>query len=212
MFHGNTRQKGTLILKILEDRILKDGQVLGNDVLKVDNFLNHQVDPKLMQQIGEEFHRLFKNEKITKVLTVESSGIAPAIFTGLAFGVPVIFARKHKSVTLKDELFTSVVYSYTKKVSNHISISKKFLTHEDRVLVVDDFLANGQAVQGLIDIIDQADADLAGIGIVIEKTFQKGRELIDKEGIHVESLARIKAFNEGKVVFVDDVEANNARK
>lgn len=199
-------------MKILEDRILKDGQVLGHDVLKVDNFLNHQIDPQLMQQIGEEFHRLFKQEKITKILTVESSGIAPAVFTGLAFGVPVVFARKHKSVTLKDDLYTSVVYSYTKKVSNHISISKKFLNDNDRVLIVDDFLANGQAVQGLVDIIAQADAQLAGIGIVIEKTFQKGRELIDKEGIHVESLARIKAFKDGKVCFVADKEATNAEK
>lgn len=193
-------------MKILEDRILKDGQVLGHDVLKVDNFLNHQIDPQLMAQIGEEFHRLFKQEKITKILTVESSGIAPAVFTGLAFGVPVVFARKHKSVTLKDDLYTSIVYSYTKKVSNHISISKKFLSDSDRVLVIDDFLANGQAVQGLVDIIDQANAQLAGIGIVIEKTFQKGRELIDKEGIHVESLARIKAFENGQVRFVDEEE------
>ncbi|MCD2255139.1 xanthine phosphoribosyltransferase [Agrilactobacillus fermenti] len=199
-------------MKILEDRILRDGQVLGHDVLKVDNFLNHQVDPMLMEEIGKEFHRLFKNEKITKVLTVESSGIAPAIFTGLAFGVPVVFARKHKSVTLKDELYTSVVYSYTKKTSNHIAISKRFLNEDDRVLVVDDFLANGQAVKGLIDIIDQANASLAGIGIVIEKTFQKGRQLIDKEGIHVESLARIKAFEDGKVVFVNDEEAEDAAK
>ncbi len=205
-----TYEKGTLILKILEDRILKDGQVLGHDVLKVDNFLNHQVDPMLMQQMGEEFHRLFKDEKITKILTVESSGIAPAVFAGLAFKVPVVFARKHKSVTLKDELYTSVVYSYTKKVSNHISISKKFLNSDDRVLIIDDFLANGQAVQGLVDIIKQADADLAGIGIVIEKTFQKGRELIDKEGIHVESLARIKAFEDGKVIFMDEANTINA--
>ncbi|MFD1672952.1 xanthine phosphoribosyltransferase [Agrilactobacillus yilanensis] len=197
-------------MKILEDRILKDGQVLGHDVLKVDNFLNHQVDPMLMQQMGEEFHRLFKDEKITKILTVESSGIAPAVFAGLAFKVPVVFARKHKSVTLKDELYTSVVYSYTKKVSNHISISKKFLNSDDRVLIIDDFLANGQAVQGLVDIIKQADADLAGIGIVIEKTFQKGRELIDKEGIHVESLARIKAFEDGKVIFMDEANTINA--
>ncbi|MCH4171684.1 MAG: xanthine phosphoribosyltransferase [Lactobacillus sp.] len=194
-------------MKILEERILKDGQVLGKDVLKVDNFLNHQVDPVLMQQIGQEFHRLFKDQPITKVLTVESSGIAPAIFTGLAFNVPVIFARKHKSLTLKDELYTSTVYSYTKKVSNHISISKKFLKADDVCLVIDDFLANGQAVEGLMDIVGQAGAKLAGVGIVIEKTFQKGRHLMDEKGIRVESLARIKAFEDGKVIFLDDQEA-----
>lgn len=180
--------------------------MLGDDVLKVDNFLNHQIDPVLMNKIGQEFYHLFKDEKITKILTVESSGIAPAVFTGLAFEEPVIFARKHKSVTLKDDMYTSVAYSYTKKVSNHISISKKFLGSEDRVLIIDDFLANGQAVEGLIDIIDQAGASLAGIGIVIEKTFQKGRQLLNKKGIRVESLARISAFENGKVIFVSDAQ------
>ena len=195
-------------MRLLEDRIKKDGQVLGEDVLKVDNFLNHQVDPELMAAMGEEFKRLFEGAPITKILTVESSGIAPAVFAGLAVHVPVVFARKHKSLTLQDNMYSATVYSYTKKVNNHISISKKFLNENDRVLVIDDFLANGQAVEGLLEIIDQAGAQLEGVGIVIEKTFQKGRELLDQRGIHVESLARIAAFEQGEVVFLDENNEN----
>ncbi|KRL59056.1 xanthine phosphoribosyltransferase [Latilactobacillus fuchuensis] len=191
-------------MQLLEERIKKDGQVLGEDVLKVDNFLNHQVDPDLMAAMGEEFYRLFKDANITKILTVESSGIAPAVLAGLSFHVPVVFARKHKSLTLQDNMYSATVYSYTKKVNNHISISKKFIDENDRVLVIDDFLANGQAVEGLLEIIEQANAQLEGVGIVIEKTFQKGRELLDARGIHVESLARIAAFENGEVVFVED--------
>lgn len=188
----------------LEDKIRTEGQVLGDDVLKVDNFLNHQIDPELMYAMGKEFYRLFQSKKITKILTVESSGIAPAVMAGLIFKVPVVFARKHKSLTLKDNLYTATVYSFTKKVSNEISISKKFLDEDDHVLIIDDFLANGQAVEGLMEIITAANATLEGVGIVIEKTFQKGRQLLDAKGVHVESLARIKAFKDGQVVFVDD--------
>ncbi len=191
-------------MRELEERIKNDGQVLGEDVLKVDNFLNHQVDPQLMYHMGEEFHRLFQDKKITKILTVESSGIAPAVMAGLIFQVPVVFARKHKSLTLKNDLYTAKVYSFTKKVSNEISISKKFLSSDDHVLIIDDFLANGQAVQGLMEIIDAADATLEGVGIVIEKTFQKGRQLLDENGVEVQSLSRIKAFENGQVVFVDE--------
>ncbi|MCH4008932.1 xanthine phosphoribosyltransferase [Companilactobacillus sp.] len=188
-------------MRELEERINKDGRVIGKDVLKVDSFLNHQIDPVLMEKMGEEFYNHFKDAGVTKILTVESSGIAPAVMTGLQFKVPVVFARKHKSVTLKDDLYTSEVYSFTKKTSNHISISKKYLSADDKVLIIDDFLANGQAVNGLSTIIDDAKADLVGIGIVIEKSFQKGRQLIDKEKIPVYSLARIKAFEDGHVVF-----------
>ncbi len=192
-------------LKLLEERIKKDGQVLGEDVLKVDSFLNHQVDPILMDEMGDEFYRLFKDDQpITKVLTVESSGIAPAVFAGLKFGVPVVFARKHKSLTLKDDIYSSEVFSFTKQVSNKISISHKFLSKNDRVLIIDDFLANGQAIEGLLDIINQAGAELVGVGVVIEKSFQKGREILDQKGIKVESLARIKEFKDGQVVFRED--------
>ncbi len=194
-------------MKILEDRIKQDGRILGTNVLKVDSFLNHQVDPDLMMQLGEEFYRRFKDDNITKILTVESSGIAPAVATGLQFHVPVVFARKHKSLTLKDDLYTSTVYSYTKQTSNEIAISHRFLNSDDRVLIIDDFLANGQAAEGLMDIINQAGATLCGVGIVIEKSFQKGRKLLDERGVRVESLARIAAFENGKIVFgTDDYE------
>ncbi|WP_461213420.1 xanthine phosphoribosyltransferase [Lacticaseibacillus sp. GG6-2] len=188
-------------MKLLEDRIKKDGQVLGTEVLKVDNFLNHQIDPDLMTALGNEFHAQFADTKITKILTVESSGIAPALATGMAFHVPVVFARKHKSLTLKDDLFTAEVYSFTKKTANQIAIAQKFLHADDTVLIIDDFLANGQAVEGLIDIIGQANATLAGVGIVIEKSFQKGRKLLDERHIKTVSLARISRFVDGQVEF-----------
>lgn len=194
-------------MKLLEDRIRKDGTVIGEDVLKVDNFLNHQVDPDLMYEMGKTFYEKFKNEKITKILTVESSGIAPAFATALQFHVPLVFARKHKSLTLKDDLYTATVYSFTKQTSNTIAIARKFLSKDDRVLIIDDFLANGQAVKGLTEIIDQAGATTVGAGIVIEKTFQKGRKMFEEQGVRVVSLARIAAFKNGEVVFADDQDA-----
>lgn len=200
----NLQLKGVLVVKLLEDRIKKDGQVIGTDVLKVDNFLNHQVDPDLMADLGHEFYRRFSNEPITKILTVESSGIAPAIATAMEFHKPLVFARKHKSLTLKDHLYTATVYSFTKKTSNEIAISRKFLSADDNVLIIDDFLANGQAVEGLMDIIAQAGATLSGVGIVIEKTFQKGRKLLDEKHVRVESLARINAFENGQVIFAPE--------
>ena len=190
-------------MKILEDRIKQDGRVLGEDVLKVDNFLNHQVDPELMQALGEEFARLFADEKIDKVLTVESSGIAPAVFAALSLQVPMVFARKKKSITLSSESYVADVYSFTKQETNHVMIDKRFLHEGERVLLIDDFLANGQAVTGLMEIADDAKAEVVGVGIVFEKTFQKGRAMLDDQGVHVESLARIAAFEDGQVVFAD---------
>lgn len=191
-------------MRELEERILKDGRVLPGEVLKVDNFLNHQVDPDLMFSIGTEFAHLFRDAGVTKILTVESSGIAPAVMTGLALHVPVVFARKHKSVTLIDDLFTAEVYSYTKKTSNHISIAKKFLDAGDKVLLIDDFLANGQAVQGLFEICDQAKADVMGVGIVIEKVFQTGHQLVKDRGVRLESLAKITSFDDDRVHFASE--------
>lgn len=191
-------------MKLLEERILKEGTVLGNEVLKVDHFLNHQIDPALMQEIGREFARLFKGLGINKIITIESSGIAPAVFAGLEMGVPVIFARKHKSLTLTDNLYSATVYSFTKKVSNEIAVSKQFLAQTDNVLLIDDFLANGQAAVGLIDICKQAGATISGIGIVIEKSFQKGRALVEEQNIKIESLARIESFKDNQVVFVKE--------
>lgn len=190
-------------LKELEDRIKKDGRVLGEDVLKVDSFLTHQVDPELMAAMGQRFAEVFADAGITKVVSIEASGIAPAMFAAYALHVPMVFARKSKSITMADELITADVFSFTKQVTNHVSVSKKFLTSADTVLVVDDFLANGQAGGGLIDIVEQAGATIAGLGIVIEKTFQPGRQLIEERGIKVVSLARIAEFVDGEVKFAE---------
>ncbi len=189
-------------MKLLEDKIKNEGTVLPGNVLKVDNFLNHQVDTDLMDKIGQEFASKFGDSKVTKVVTVESSGIAPAMMTAVHLHVPLIFARKHKSLTLTDNLYTASVYSYTKQVSNDISIDKRFLNPEDKILIIDDFLANGQAVSGLLEIAKLAKVQVVGVGIVIEKSFQKGHEIIKKSGIRLESLARIASLDNGKVTFV----------
>ena len=191
-------------MKLLEERIQTDGRVLGTEVLKVDNFLNHQVDPALIQAMGNEFARLFATEKIDKVLTVESSGIAPAVFAALALNVPMVFARKKQSLTLSGDHYVADVYSFTKQETNHILVDKRFIQPGERLLLIDDFLANGQAVAGMLQIASDAGATVVGAGIVIEKTFQKGRALLDEQGVRVESLARIAAFENGQVVFADE--------
>ena len=186
----------------LEQKILAEGLVLSDEVLKVDSFLNHQIDPVMMQQIGQEFARLFKDSGITKIITIEASGIAPAVMAGLELGVPVIFARKYQSLTLKDDLYRSKVFSFTKQLESTIAISKKHINENDKALVIDDFLANGQAALGLADLIHQANAEVVGIGIVIEKSFQPGRELLLEKGYRVESLARVKSLENGTVTFI----------
>lgn len=191
-------------MKFLEKRIREDGLVLPGNVLKVNSFLNHQIDPELMNTIGQEFAHLFRDNHITRILTVESSGIAPAIMTGLALHVPVLFARKTKSSTMNTSLFTADVYSYTKKVTNTISVDQKFLLQTDNVLVIDDFLANGQAVSGLLEICKQADAHVEGVGIVVEKAFQNGVQLLRDQGVRLESLAQISSFADDKVHFVGE--------
>ena len=188
----------------LEQKILAEGIVLSEEVLKVDSFLNHQIDPVMMQQIGQEFARLFKDAGITKIITIEASGIAPAVMAGLELGVPVIFARKYQSLTLKDDLYRSKVFSFTKQTESTIAISKKHISSTDKVLVIDDFLANGQAALGLADLIHQAEASVIGIGIVIEKSFQPGRDILLEKGYRVESLARVKSLANGTVEFVRD--------
>ena len=188
----------------LEQKILAEGIVLSEEVLKVDSFLNHQIDPAMMQLIGQEFARLFKDAGITKIITIEASGIAPAVMAGLELGVPVIFARKYQSLTLKDDLYRSKVFSFTKQIESTIAISNKHISSTDKVLVIDDFLANGQAALGLADLIHQANAEVVGIGIVIEKSFQPGRDLLLEKGYRVESLARVKSLVNGTVEFVRD--------
>jgi xanthine phosphoribosyltransferase len=187
----------------LQQKILSEGIVLSEQVLKVDAFLNHQIDPELMRQIGVEFAERFKDAGITKIITIEASGIAPAVMTGLVLGVPVIFARKYQSLTLKDDLYRSKVFSFTKQTESTIAISNKYLHSEDKVLIIDDFLANGHAALALVDLISQANATVCGIGIVIEKSFQTGRKLLDEKGFKVESLARVKSLTDGQVSFVE---------
>ncbi|HEM3632516.1 TPA: xanthine phosphoribosyltransferase [Streptococcus suis] len=188
-------------MKALEARILKDGQVLGENILKVDSFLTHQVDFRLMKEMGQVLADAYRSQEITKVVTIEASGIAPAIYVAESLDVPMIFAKKHKNITMTEGILTAEVYSFTKQVTSTVSIASKFLSPEDRVLIVDDFLANGQAAKGLIDIIQQAGAQVAGVGIIIEKSFQDGRQLLLDAGVPVTSLARIEKFQDGQVVF-----------
>ena len=188
-------------METLEARILKDGYVLGENILKVDSFLTHQVDLHLMKEIGEVFAAKFKNAGITKVVTIEASGIAPALYTADALEVPMIFAKKSKNITMNEGILTAEVFSFTKQVTNTVSIAGKYLSEKDKVLIVDDFLANGQAAKGLVEIVEQAGAKVEAVGIVIEKSFQDGRRLLEEAGIPVFSLARLERFENGKVVF-----------
>ncbi|GFH43012.1 xanthine phosphoribosyltransferase [Lactococcus hodotermopsidis] len=187
----------------LISRIKQDGRVLGEDILKVDSFLTHQVDPKLMREIGRTFAQKFAEAGITKVVTIEASGNVPAAYAAEELGVPMIFAKKAKNVTMNEELLTAEVYSFTKKITSTVQISRKFLNETDKVLIVDDFLANGQAALGLIKIIKEAGAEIVGVGIVIEKSFQTGRGLVEETGIPVLSLARIAGFEDGHVIFTE---------
>ena len=182
-------------MNFLEERILKDGIVKPGNVLKVDSFLNHQMDITLMDQMGEEFHRRFADKQVTKVLTIESSGIAIACSVARCFGVPVVFAKKAKSINLDGEMYVAEVESFTHKNVNNVIVSKKFLQADDHVLIIDDFLANGCALQGLISITVSAGATVAGIGIAIEKGFQIGGRVIRNLGYRLESLAIVEAMD-----------------
>lgn len=188
-------------MKLLEEKIMSEGYVIGNDILKVDNFLNHQVDVDFMGKIGEEFYRIFKDQGITRILTIEASGIAVACMTSSYFKVPVVFAKKYPSYVPDDDVYHSEVYSYTKKASYNIRVSKKFIHANDKILIIDDFLANGKAATGLVEVVRQAGAEVAGIGIVIEKGFQPGRKNIEEMGIRLESLAIIESMENGKIIF-----------
>lgn len=186
------------MMRILKERIMKDGIVKPGNILKVDSFLNHQMDIELMEQIGQEFHRRFQHLPITKVLTIETSGIAVAYPVARAFGVPLVYAKKTQSVNMDGDLYIAEVESYTKKVNNRVIVSKKFLSAEDNVLIVDDFLANGCALQGLISLVEAAEATVAGLGIVIEKGFQEGGHRMRNLGYHLESLAIVEGMDAEK--------------
>ena len=183
------------LMNVLEKRILKDGIVKEGNVLKVDSFLNHQLDPVLLDEMGKEFHRRFADKQITKILTIESSGIAIACFVARYFNVPVLFAKKSKSVNIDGDMYVAEVESFTHKCKNQVIVSKKFLSQDDHVLIIDDFLANGCALQGLISITKSAGATVEGIGIAVEKGFQVGGSMIRNLGYHIESLAIVDSMD-----------------
>ena len=197
-------------MRLLEERIRKDGVIKGNEVLKVDKFLNHQMDVELFTEIGKEFQRLFEGEKITKILTIEASGIGIACVAAQCFGVPVLFAKKNKTKNIAGDVYTSKVESFTHGRVYDIIVSKEFLKAEDRVLLIDDFLANGKALEGLIELVEVSGAELAGAGIVIEKGFQAGGDALRARGVRLESLAVVEHMEEetGGIVFRGD--ANRA--
>ena len=192
-------------MELLKQRIRKDGTVKGNDVLKVDSFLNHQMDVALFAEIGKEFKRLYADCGVNKILTIEASGIGIACVTAQSFHCPVVFAKKSQSKNIDGAVYSTKVKSFTHGKVYDVIVSKKFLGPEDRVLIIDDFLANGAALEGLIDLVRQAGATLVGAGIVVEKAFQPGGDRLRAQGVRVESLARVKSMSEETgVVFVDD--------
>lgn len=189
-------------MELLEKRIIQDGEILPGNILKVSNFLNHQIDVNLMEQLGEEFFRLYKDSNVTKVLTIESSGIAVGYAVARKFGVPLVFAKKHKSSNVNEGVYSSKVWSFTHNQAYTVVVSKKYISKGDKILIVDDFLANGNALKGLIEIVEQAEASVSGICIAIEKCFQNGGNLIRSAGYRVESLAAVeKMTDEGKIIF-----------
>jgi xanthine phosphoribosyltransferase len=190
-------------MQALKDRILQDGKNLGNGILKVDGFINHQVDPLLMQACGEELARRFKDVGATKVLTAEISGIAPALTTALELKLPVVYARKHKPITMPDQVFLTLSPSHTKGRMVELIISPEYLAGGERILIIDDFLASGATILGLVRLAQTAGAVIVGIGTLIEKTFEGGRDLLSPLGVPVESLARVSSMEGDQIVFAD---------
>lgn len=188
-------------MELLKKRILEQGKAIGTDIVKVDMFLNHQIDVDLLCEIGKEFRRIFSSENITKIITIEASGIGIACVAAQYFSVPVVFAKKGANRNVGDNIYKADVYSFTKGITTTIGISKDYISPDDHILIIDDFMANGKAVHGLINIINQAGASVEGIGIVIEKGFQPGGDALRSLGYRVESLAIIKAIDDGKVIF-----------
>lgn len=191
-------------MKLLEEKILAEGIAESESILKVDSFINHQIDPALMKQLGEEIAAHFTGKGITRVATIESSGIAPAIMTAAALGVPLVILKKQPSKILNQDLYQTVVTSYTKGVSYELTVSSHFMNENDHVLIVDDFLANGEAATGAIRLIRKSHATIAGMAVLIEKTFQPGREKLTEQGIDVFALARIAKLEPGIIQFVEE--------
>jgi len=190
-------------MELLKNRILKDGEIITDQILRVDSFLNHQIDPVLIDRIANEFISRFSGRQFNKILTVESSGIAPAVMTGLKLSIPVVFAKKNKPSTIIENTYTATVHSYTKNSDCDISVSSKYIQKNDHILLIDDFLANGSASRALISIAEQGGAKIGGIGIVIEKGFQNGGKLLREMGYRIESLAIIESMTGNKIQFRD---------
>nr|WP_156676075.1 MULTISPECIES: xanthine phosphoribosyltransferase [Staphylococcus] len=189
---------------MLKQKVEADGVVIDEKILKVDGFLNHQIDARLMHDVGQTFYEQFKDEGITKILTIEASGIAPAIMAAMHFDVPCLFAKKAKPSTLKKGVYQAEIHSFTKNTTSTVVVSDEFLGENDRVLIIDDFLANGDASLGLNEIVKQAKATTVGIGIVVEKSFQPGRERLEEAGLTVSSLCKVASLSGNKVTFVGD--------
>lgn len=188
-------------MQLLKNKIIEEGKAIGTDVVKVDMFLNHQIDVDLLNEIGKELRRRFPSDKITKILTIEASGIGIACIAAQYFGVPVVFAKKGANRNVGDNIYKADVYSFTKGTTTTIGVSKDYISADDHILVIDDFMANGKAVHGLLNVINQAGASVEGIGIVIEKGFQPGGDSLRSLGYTVESLAIIKSIDDGKIIF-----------
>lgn len=191
-------------MELLKQRIMEEGIVLNNRVLKVDSFLNHQIDPKLFVAMGKEIAERFKDKGIQRIVTIEASGIAVALPVAIEMDVPLVFARKKKSILMTDDVYHSVVYSYTKEENYDVTISKRFLPEGEKVLIIDDFLASGEAAMELCKLVESAGDTVEGIAIVIEKSFQPGRERLERAGYDVQSLVRIKAFENDRCVFIEE--------
>lgn len=191
-------------MKLLEDRILAEGNVLSPAILKVDSFINHQVDPVLMQEMGRDIANHFKDQGVTKVMTIESSGISPALFVACELGVPLLILKKQSSAILKTDVIQTEVVSFTKEISYQLTLARKYLSDTDHVLLVDDFLANGEAATGALRLIRKANATVAGLGVLIEKSFQPGREKLNSQGLHVYSLARIAEMDIDHITFIPE--------
>lgn len=194
------------ILKLLEDKILAEGRALNENILKVDSFINHKVDPKLMEEIGKEFAEHFKGQGITKIATIESSGIAPALMTAIAMDVPLVILKKQPSNVLYQDLYQTEVNSFTKGTSYELTLSMHQIDESDHVLIVDDFLANGEAATGAFRLLRKAHATIAGVGVLIEKSFQPGREKLEEQGVHVYALARIAKLGKDLIEFLPEEE------
>lgn len=188
----------------LRKKILKEGQALNENVLKVDSFLNHGVDSELMYEIGTYFKDYFMQKNITKIFTIESSGIAPTVMTALQMGIPMVTLKKQSSKILNGEVYQTLVHSFTKGTNYELTISKKYINKDDNILIIDDFLANGEAALGAARLVEQAGAKVAGIGIVIEKSFQPGRDMLNGKGYDVYSLARVKKLGKDLIEFIEE--------